>query len=57
MESEKRKKVSEELSDEVGDFESCLRKNRDFEEQLTNFVAHGGTKISDSNQENISEKW
>lgn len=52
-ESRKRKKMSDEISDEIGDFEGCLSRMRDTELQLNNFIASSSVKLNNTNQDKI----
>lgn len=51
--STKRKRVSEELSVEVRDFEGCLARMRSTELQLSNFIASSSVKLNNTNQDKI----
>lgn len=52
-ESKKRKKLSDEISDEIGDFEGCIGRMRSTELQLNNFIASSSLKLNNTNQDKI----
>lgn len=50
---ETKKKLTDDITEVVRDFESCLPSITDYEEQLNKFMTDSKTKISDSNKDKI----
>lgn len=53
METKKCKKVSEDLTDKIGDFEHCMDRIREKQGQLMNFIAKSSVKLNNTNQDEI----
>lgn len=51
--TKKWKRMSDEISEELGDFEGCLGRMRNIELQLSNFIANSSVKINNTNQDKI----
>lgn len=52
-ESRKRKRMSDELSEKIGDFEGCLGRMQNIELQLNNFIASSSVKMNKMNQDEV----